>query len=205
MKLFYMPNACSMGIHFLLEEIGAPYELEKVDFTQGAQYQPPFVSLNPKSKVPVLQLDDGQTVTEFPAIAFYLGRTFPQARLLPEDVLGQARALELLDYLVATVHMRGFTRMFRTATFTPNPADEPQVVAQGRAFIEKGFAVLEPVLGDQDFIMGDLSIVEGALFFLEHWARFRADIKMPPNFEAHLDRLLARPAAQQVRAVEGLV
>ncbi len=43
MKLFYAPNACSMGIHLLLEEIGEPYQLEKVDFASGAQYKAPFV------------------------------------------------------------------------------------------------------------------------------------------------------------------
>ncbi len=204
MKLFYSPNACSLGIHMLLEEIGQPFTLEKVDFSVGAQYQPAFVSLNPKSKVPVLARDDGSTVTEFPAIAFYLAKAYPQAGLLPADVDGEVKALELLDYLIATVHMRGFTRIFRPGNFAPSPADEDKVKAAGRDFIVKGFQLLEPVLGDQDYILGKFSIVEGALFFLEHWARFRADIPLPPAFDAHLDRLLARPAVRRALASEGL-
>jgi glutathione S-transferase len=203
-KLFYSPNACSMGIHLLLEEIGNPYTLEKVDFSKAAQYEAPFTDLNPKSKVPVLLRDDGITVTEFPAIAFYLARSNPKANLLPQNIAQEVRALELLDYLIATIHMRGFTRIFRSGSFTPSPQDEEKVKQAGRDVITKGFAILEPVLGDKDYILGEFSIVEGALFFLEHWARNRAKIKLPANFEAHLDRLLARPAAQRVLAAEGL-
>jgi glutathione S-transferase len=204
MKLFCSPNACSLGIHFLLEEIGKPYELELVDFSQKAQYKPPFTDLNPKSKVPVLQLDDGATVTEFPAIAFYLARANPAANLLPAGLEGEVRALELLDYLIATIHMRGFTRIFRPGNFAPNPVDEDKVKEAGREIVAKGFAMLEPVLGRKDYILGEFSIVEAALFFLENWARNRARIPLPVAFEAHLDRLLARPAAQRALAAEGL-
>jgi glutathione S-transferase len=204
MKLFYSPNACSLGIHLLLEEIGTPYELELVDFSQSAQYKPPFINLNPKSKVPVLQRDDGTALTEFPAIAFYLARTNPAAKLLPTGTEGEARALELLDYLIATIHMRGFTRIFRPNNFTPNPVDEEKVKEAGRDIIIKGFAILEPVLGDKDYILGEFSIVEAAFFFLENWARNRARIPLPAAFEAHLDRLLARPSTQRALAAEGL-
>jgi glutathione S-transferase len=204
MKLFYSPNACSLGIHFLLEEIGKPFELERVDFSQNAQYKPPFTDLNPKSKVPMLQLDDGATVTEFPAIAFYLARANPEANLLPTGLEGEVRALELLDYLIATIHMRGFTRIFRPGNFAPNPVDEEKVKDAGREIVAKGFAILEPVLGSKDYILGEFSIVEAALFFLESWARNRAHIPLPAVFEAHLDRLLARPAAQRALAAEGL-
>jgi glutathione S-transferase len=198
MKLFYSPNACSMGIHLLLEEAEAPYELHKLDFAAGEQYKPPFVALNPKSKVPLLQLDDGATISEFPAIAWFIGRNAPA--LMPKD---EVRAIELFDYLIATVHMRGFTRIFRPGLFG-RAEDEAQVQQAGRDIIVKGFEILAPVLGDKEYIMGEFSIVEGALFFLEHWARFRANIALPANFEAHLDRLLARPAVQKVLAVEGL-
>jgi glutathione S-transferase len=204
MKLYYSPNACSLGIHFLLAEIGKPFTLEKVDFAAREQYGPEFVALNPKSKVPVLQREDGGIITEFPAIAFYLARTNPEAKLLPEDVEGQTRALELLDYLIATVHMRGFTRIFRPEAFSPTPEDKEKVQAAGVKFIETGFSLLEPVLGEKDYILGEFSIVEGALFFLEYWAVKRAGIPLPANFQAHFERLMARPAARKTLAAEGL-
>ncbi len=85
MKLFYAPGACSLGIHVLLEEIGKPYETAVVKFAEGAQYKPDFTAINPKSKVPTLVRDDGSVLTEFPAIAYWLARTNPQAKLLPDD------------------------------------------------------------------------------------------------------------------------
>jgi glutathione S-transferase len=118
MKLYYTPYTCSLGIHLLLEEIGKPFTLEKVDFATNAQYSPAYVALNPKSKVPLLQRDDGSLLTEFPAIAFYLARANPEARLLPPGIEGEARALEILDYLISTVQMRGFARIFRPGNFS---------------------------------------------------------------------------------------
>jgi len=80
MKLYYAPGACSRGIHGLLEEIGKPYETAAVKFAEGAQYKPEFTAINPKSKVPTLVRDDGSVLTEFPAIAYWLARTNPQAK-----------------------------------------------------------------------------------------------------------------------------
>ncbi len=77
MKLYYAPGACSIGIHILLEEIGLPYDLERVNLQQGEQYKPAYTAVNPKSKVPTLVRDDGSVLTEYPAIAYWLanGRT----------------------------------------------------------------------------------------------------------------------------------
>jgi glutathione S-transferase len=201
MKLFYFPNTCSLGIHVLLEETGKSFELAKVDFSKQAQYSPEYVAINPKSKVPALLLDDGRLVTEFPAIAFYLGRKFG---LLSADVDVQTKALEILDYLIATVHMRGFTRIFRPENFSPTPADKETVQQTGRDTILQGFKILEPVLGAQDYILGEFSVVDGALFFLEHWAVHRAQLTLPPVFAAHLQRMLGRPAVQRALVAEGL-
>jgi len=170
----------------------------------GAQLKPEFTGINPKAKVPVLELEDGSTVTEFPAIAFYLARVNPEARLLPTDIRGEAKALELLDYMIATMHMRGFTRINRPGAFAFDEADYDKVRAVGLDFVQKGFALLEPELGDKEYILGEFSIVESALFFLEYWTRTRTKLVMPANFDAHLDRLLARPSAQKVLRDEGL-
>ena len=139
MKLMFAPGACSIGIHLLLEEIGKPYETQRVNLQEGAQYKPDFTTINPKSKVPTLVRDDGSVLTEFPAIAYWLARTNPEAHLLPDDADGQARVLEALDYAVATMHMQGFTPMFRPGNFSPNAADEDAVKARGREIFERGW------------------------------------------------------------------
>ena len=155
MKLFYSPNACSLGIHLLLEEIGNPYTLEKVDFARPRNTSRPSPNLNPKSKVPLLLRDDGSDAHRIPGHRLLSGAQQPARPICcPHDLEQEVRALELLDYLIATVHMRGFTRIFRSSLFTPRPADEEKVKQAGRDIIIKGFEILEPVLGDQDYILG---------------------------------------------------
>ena len=83
MKLFYAPGACSIGIHVLLEEIGKPYEPVLLNTKEGAQFKQEFTSINPKSKVPTLQRDDGSVLTEYPAIAYWLAASNPEAGLRP--------------------------------------------------------------------------------------------------------------------------
>src|SRR5690348_3330884 len=146
MKLYYAPGACSIGIHVLLEEIGKPYETERVNLQQGEQYQSAYTAVNPKSKVPTLVRDDGSVLTEYPAIAYYLARTNPEKKLLPDDVEGQTRALEALDYCVSTLHMHGFSRLFRASNYTPNAADEEKVKDRGKEMVEKGYAVMDKAL-----------------------------------------------------------
>ena len=204
MKLMYSPGACSIGIHVLLEEIGKPYEAQLVNLREGGQFKPEFTSVNPKSKVPTLVRDDGSVLTEYPAIAYWLARTNPEKKLLPEDVETQVRAIEALDYAVATVHMQGFSRLFRASNYTPNPADEDKVKERGKEMVEKGFAVLDKALAGKDYVAGTFSIANSALFYVEFWGGKRMNMKLPSNCDAHLNRMLARPAVQRVMQQEGL-
>jgi glutathione S-transferase len=203
MKLFYAPGACSIGIHVLLEEIGKPYEADRVNLQQGEQYKPPFTTINPKSKVPTLTKDDGSVLTEFPAIAFWLAKSNPFANLLPDDIDQQARALELLDYAVATIHMQGFGRQFRPSNFTPSAADEEAVKTRGKEIAEKGFALLDKALQGKDYAVGKFSIADAAIFYVEFWSK-RVGMTLPSNCAAHLERMLARPSVQRVMQQEGL-
>ena len=203
MKLFYAPGACSIGIHVLLEEIGKPYEAERVNLQGGAQYQPAFTAINPKSKVPTLARDDGSILTEYPAIAYWLARTNPSAGLLPDDIDQQTKALELTDYAVSTIHMQGFARLFRSSNFTPNPADEDAVKARGKEMAEKGFALLDKALEGKDYAVGAFSIADSAIFYVEFWTK-RVGITLPRNCAAHFDRMMGRPAVQRVMQQEGL-
>lgn len=204
MKLFYSPNSCALAIHVILEEIGKPYELELVNLRVGDQYKAPFVTLNPKSKVPALLRDDGTLLTELPAIAWYLARTNPAAGLLPESIEGEARLIELVDYMVATVHMRGFTRIFRPGNFTPTNADEPAVQQTGKDMVRDGLKLLGQALGAKAYLLGDYSIADAVLFYLSDWAIRREQLAMPENIASHNARMRERPAVQRALAGEGL-
>jgi len=203
MKLYYAPGVCSIGIHVLLEEIGKPYELELVSLREGAQFKPPFTGVSPKGKVPALERDDGSVLTEFPAIATWLARTNPDKALLPEDLEGQIRALEAMDYIVATIHMQGFSRIFRPGNYAPDEADHDKVKARGREILGKGLELLDSALEGRDYLAGSLSVADAALFYVEFWAAERLQIPLPANCAAHYQRMKARPAVQKVMVTHG--
>lgn len=202
MKLYYAPGACSIGIHVLLEEIGQPYELGKLDLAAGEQQGPAFKSLNPKGKVPTLVRDDGSVLTEFPAIALWLAWTHPDQRLLPDDVEGRVRAVEVMDYVVATIHMQGFARMFRPGAFAPGEADHERVKARGREIFAGGLELMDGVLAGKEYAVGGFSIADAALFYVEFWAG-RMQVPLPANLAAHFERVTDRPAVRRVLQAEG--
>jgi glutathione S-transferase len=204
MKLYYAPGACSIGIHLLLEEIGKPYELQRLNFQEQEQYKEAFVKINPKSKVPTLQRDDGSILTEFPAIATYLARSNPEKGLLPADADSEARALEALDYVVSTMHMQGFARIFRPGNFAFSEADHEKVKARGREIFEKGLALMDKALEGKEYLTGKFSIADCALFYVTFWAAARLKLDLPPNVAAFWKRMQARPAVQRTMQQEGL-
>lgn len=206
MKLYWGPHTCAIGIHVLLEEIGAPYATEKIDVAGGATHKPPFVGLNPKGKVPILVRDDGTILTEFSAIATWLARTHPEKDLLPADPDVEARIVETMAYIEGAIHSQGFGRLFAPEQFEPQDVvhgafrlGQASVKRQGRGMIETGFAILDPQLGRHDYAVGDsFTIADAALFYVERWAQPEG-ITLPVNLAAHLTRMLARPAVHKVR------
>lgn len=119
MKLYWAPHTCAIGIHILLEEAGASYDLEKIDVGGGPTEEPSFHAINPKGKVPTLVRDDGSVLTEFGAIATWIGRTYPGANLLAQGAEEEARMTEILEYVEGTVHGQGYGRMFKSGRFEP--------------------------------------------------------------------------------------
>ncbi len=204
MKLYYMPGACSIGIHVLLEEIGKPYETVKLSLQNGEQTRPPFIEINPKGKVPTLVRDDGEVITEYPAIAHWLAERFPEAGLLPKGEEAEMHADEATNYCVATIHMQGFSRVFRPGNFAPSEADHDQVKAQGKELMAKGFAVMDKRLGTSEWVAGDYSYADSALFYVEYWGGKRLGMDLPANCAAHFGRMMARPAVQRMFEQEGI-
>jgi glutathione S-transferase len=204
MKLYYAPGACSLGIHVILEEIGKPYDLQKVDLQKQEQYAPDFTTINPKSKVPTLMRDDGSVLTEFPAIATWLAKTNPDKALLPGDAEAEARALEAMDYVVSTLHMQGFSRMFRPVNYAPTEADHDKVKARGREIMQKGLELMSKALEGKDYVVGKFSVADAALFYVEFWASGRMKMSLPKNCAAHYERMKSRPAVKRVLEQEGL-
>src|SRR5436190_16153126 len=81
MKLYYMQGACSMAPHVVLNWIGKPYELHRIEHSKI--HSPEYLKVNPVGKVPALDLGDGKILTEAGAVLKYLADKFPEANLGP--------------------------------------------------------------------------------------------------------------------------
>lgn len=204
-KLFYSPGSCALGIHVLLEEIGAPYELAKVNLAAREQFSPDYVRINPKSKVPALMRDDGSVLTEWPAIATWLALHHPEKGLLSLEKEQLARTLEAVDYICASLHMQGFTRIWKPEAFAPTETDKAAVKARGQEIVDKGLVWFDGVLAGKNYLGGaQMSIADAALFYLEFWVAERLKQALPAHVGAHYARMKARPAVAKALADEGL-
>src|SRR6516165_3522905 len=93
MKLYYAPGACSLAPHIALEEVGAPFELSRIDLTANQQNSPEYLRINPKGRVPAL-VDGDWVLAEAPAILRYIAARHPAAALRPWDPREEARCPE---------------------------------------------------------------------------------------------------------------
>lgn len=197
MILHHAKGSCSLGILVLIEELGIDCEIRHVDLPGGEQRTPEFLAINPKGKVPALIRDDGQVITEWPAIASYLAALKPERQLLPADPLGVARVLEAVEYVVSTMHMQGFSRIVRPENFCPERDQAEQVKERGLEIFRSGFDLFDRVLEDRPFVAGSFSIADAALFYAEWWMVNRLDGRLPRNCNAHYERLIDRAAVRR--------
>jgi len=109
-----------------------------------------------------------------------------------------------MDYVVSTMHMQGFSRMFRPVNYAPTEADHDKVKARGKEIMEKGLALMDKALEGKEYITGKFSVADAALFYVEFWASARMKMPLPKNCAAHYERMKNRPAVKRTIEQEGL-
>lgn len=200
MKLYYSPGACSLSPHIVLCEAGLAHELIKVDLkTKKTEFGDDFTAINPKGYVPTLALDDGEVLTEGPAIVQYLADRAPAAGLAPSaGTLARVRLQEWLNFIASELH-KGFSPLFR------NPPAEWQETV--RAGLAARFAWLAPILARQPYLMGEnFSVADAYLFTILNWAKWvKLDLGEWPALGAYSARVAARPGVQKALKTEGLL
>ena len=195
-KFFHSPGSCSDGILLLLEELHVDFEIEIVNVKKGMQHDAAFLAINPKGKVPSLQLEDGSTLTEFQTIAYWLVAKFKKRNLWPDTLEKQSRTLEALDFIVASVHMRGFTFVKMPKKFQLDEKGTEDLRSFGRSEAEKGLKHLGSILGTSKYLFGNFGVADAALFYVLQWAE-QEGIPHNNNLKEFLDRVRGRPAFQR--------
>jgi glutathione S-transferase len=205
-QLYYSPSTASLAVHWMLIEIGAPFELVLTDTETGAQKTPEYLKLNPSGVVPTL-IVDGAPVCECAAILMLLAERHPDKGLgaavgAPE----RAAYLQWMVYLANTV-----MPAFRAWFYPHEPAGEAGTevaTAVARARVEAIWDRVDAHLAAQagPYMLGErLSTVDFLATMLTRWSR-----NMPkpatawPNIARYLSRMRAMPSLREVHAREGL-
>jgi len=201
MKLYYARDSIARVILIALEEIGAPYEARRVDFSRAEQRGAGYLAVNPKGRVPALVTERG-TLTETPAILTYLAQIYPEAGLLPRDAFAAAQVQEIAAYLCSTVHPSHAHRT-RGARWSDDPSVIEGLKKKVKQNITDHFAYLESRFAGP-WVLGEAySIADPYLFVLAGWiVEDGVDLAQFPGLARHSAAMATRPAVQRALAVE---
>src|SRR3982074_375332 len=184
-----------MASHIALEETGAPFQTQVVALAQGEQTKPEYLNgVNSRGKVPGLKTDDG-ILTAHGALLTYLARTFADAKLLPTDPLGTARALSHMAYLSNTVHP-AFTHIMRPGRFAPDESAHDNLKATGKENFWKLLREIDGLLAGKDYVLGaQYSAADGYTLVFYGWGkRIGLPVEQLKNYTAPKDSPRKRPA-----------
>ncbi len=200
MKLYYSPGACSLSPHIVLREAGLAFtpvlaSTKTHQLADGTDYY----TINPKGYVPLLELDDGQRLSEGPAIVQYIADQVPAKKLVPAaGTMERYRAIEWLNFIGTELH-KGFSPLF-------NPAMPDEAKALAKAKVSERLKWVDSQLEGRQYLMGDqFSVPDAYLFTVANWTKFVGiDISGLKNLGAFMARMAARPAVQEALKAEGL-
>jgi len=200
-KLYYSPGACSLSPHIVLREAGLPFELALAStktkkLADGTDYN----TINSKGYVPLLELDDGQRLSEGPVIVQYIADQAPASQLAPAaGTMARYRLMEWLNFITSELH-KGFSPLF-------NPAMPDEGKALARTKLVERLTWVDAQLAGKAYLMGDtFTVADAYLFTVTGWAKYvGVDISALANLGAYMGRVAARPAVQAAMKAEGLI
>ena len=201
MKLYYSPGVCSLSPHIVACEAELPLELIKVDLqSKLTEAGDDFRELNPNGYVPVLILDDGQQLTEVPAIVQYLADSVPDKQLAPEaGTFERYQLQQWLNFISTEIH-KSFSPLFDPSA--------PQAMKDWA--MERLIARLTTVaehLSEHPYLLGKVfSVADVYLFVTLGWGRYvDLDISRWAALTRYFDKISERPAVQKALQEEGLI
>ena len=203
-KLYYAPGACSLASHIALEEVGIPYETQRLNLAEGEQRKPEYLKVNPRGRVPTLVIDD-KTLTENVGILTYLGGGYPKAGIWPRKTWDQAKLVSSLAWVSNSVHPT-YGHMIRAARYADDAAAQEAIKAKARQMYGDYLKEIDTLLAGKKWsIAGHYTVLDGYLLVFYRWGnRSQFPVKELRSYTALVERVMARPAVKKVMADEGI-
>jgi len=153
------PNGRKISI--ALEEMGLDYTVKPINIREDEQFKPEFLAVSPNNKIPaIVDHDNGASVFESGAILIYLAEKSGQ--FLPsQGTKERAKVLEWLMWQKA-----GFGPMLGQLNHFANIREDkiPAAIERFATEATRLYTVLEKQLGDNEFVAGDYSIADMAIY-----------------------------------------
>lgn len=205
LTLYYSPGSCAIAPRIVLEDIGQPFQLERVSIKDGEHETARFLQINPRGRIPVL-VEDGRVLVENLAILVYLASAHPETQLLPDDLGSRAQCLAMVSWLTNTVQP-GFSRFFRPYRISADESAYAGIKACAKEFCWSNLAELDALLSKQEWLGGDrYSISDPCGLVYCAWAlRVGLPLQELKSLAAFKDRMLARPNVMRVLQSENSV
>jgi glutathione S-transferase len=206
MKLYYKPGSASFVVHWLLLELGAPFELQLVDLSTGEQRSPAYLKLNPNGTVPTLEVD-GEVYYETAAILLWLADRDPKQRFAPAINEHAARG----HYLKWMLHLANtYMPTMRLWWYPAEGAGEANIDASKEVVAARMAGILDRLdthlAANGPYLLGDrFTAADLYLCMLMRWTR-----NMPrpatnwPALARHAGLLRARPSFKLLNEREQL-
>jgi glutathione S-transferase len=202
MKLYFTPGACSLAPHIVLHEAGYLFTTEKVDLrTHRTASGEPLTTIHGKNCVPILELGNGERLTEVPVIVQYLADARPSANLIPPaGSMERYRVQEWLNFVTSDLH-QSFGPLFQRSV----ASQDWQQAAERK--LSARFDWLNVALAGKTCLVGErFSVADAYLFTVLNWTGFVGfDLDRWPNLNAYLARMATRPKVQDALRAEGLL
>ena len=200
MKLYYTPQTRAGRPRWLLEEIGEPYELVRLDMAKGDHKAPDYLKVHPHGAVPAF-VDGDLALFESAAICAYLADKFPHQHLAP-PLESKARGLyyQWMIYSMATLEPP-VLQVFLNTVMLPEGQRSAAAVEEGKTKFAEVARVLNQALTGKSFLLGEqFSAADVMIGSTLIWAKFMGLTGGFPEIEAYMERLSARPAFQRASA-----
>ncbi|HZE55484.1 MAG TPA: glutathione S-transferase [Bradyrhizobium sp.] len=203
MKLYYAVHTCALASHIALEDAGAEYSIQRINFAAGEQRKPEYLAINPKARVPSLVTERG-ILTETPAMLAFIAQSFPKARLAPlDDPFGFAEVQAFNSYLCATLHVAHAHRM-RGYRWADDPAAIEAMKRKVPDSVAACYELIESKMLRGPWVMGEAyTICDPYLFTVAQWMEGDSvDPARFPKVRDHRQRMSERAAVRKVLAEE---
>lgn len=199
MKLYHSPRSRSGRPRWLLEEIGEPYELVRLDLSKQEHKSPEYLKIHPHGVVPAL-VDGDLKLMESAAICMYIADKYPQKRLAPTvGTAARGTYYQWMVYCMATLEPP-VLQFFMNTVMLPEDKRSATAVDEARKTLAGVNKTLSDALTGRPYLLGsDFSAADVMIGSTLAWGSFMGLLEGQPVLEDYSKRLMERPAYQRAQ------